>query len=162
MLPLIMAGAQLAGSLYNLHSQGQANKASMNAAAQQQAYQTDMSNTAHQRQVADMKLAGLNPVLSAGGSGASTPSGGMPSLTAPQIQTPDPIPALNLRETQLNNVAQRANLNAQTQATQQQTARASLPSHILSDIDKYYKGAKDKFKDTQIGRETIKYWSPKP
>lgn len=43
-------------------------------------FQREMSNTAHQREVADLKAVGLNPILSAGGGGSSTPSGAMSTI----------------------------------------------------------------------------------
>lgn len=69
-------GGSLIGAGINTWSANHAAHQNQRYAVQQQQYQKMMSDTAHQREVEDLRAAGLNPILSAtGGSGASTPTG---------------------------------------------------------------------------------------
>lgn len=74
---LLGAGGSLLGSLMG------ANRSEANA-REQMAFQERMSNTAHQREVADLRAAGLNPILSAN-HGASSPGGAAGSVQAPDL-----------------------------------------------------------------------------
>lgn len=72
---LELAGAK-AGYDMQLKAIQEQNASAKEIAQKQMDFQKEMSNTAHQREITDLKAAGLNPILSGtGGMGASTPAG---------------------------------------------------------------------------------------
>lgn len=83
---LVAAGIQVGGEVFGgfleSNSAKSANKMAAAEAQKQRDWQQRMSNTAHQREVDDLRAAGLNPILSSHG-GASTPGGAM----APVLNT---------------------------------------------------------------------------
>lgn len=77
----IAAGGAIVGGLLSKSGQSSANKTNIALSDKQINFQKKMSKTAHQREVKDLIKAGLNPILSAGGGGASTPPGSLPEVS---------------------------------------------------------------------------------
>lgn len=116
-------------------------------AAKSRSWQEYMSNTAHQREIRDLKAAGLNPVLSAmGGNGAAVTSGatasGVTSAGAKgEVDTSANAALVQIlgsvlsAQTQL----QTANVNARTQeaVADKYTAMEKLVAQIGVDASKY-------------------------
>lgn len=84
------AGTQLSGA------EQEANAFTAEQAQINRDWETEMSNTAFQRQVVDMQKAGVNPALAmtGGASGASTPSGNAATSVSPSGGTADLVPMI--------------------------------------------------------------------
>ena len=122
---------------------GEANEANTASAREQMSFQERLSTSAHQREVKDLKAAGLNPILSAGGGGASTPSGAMPNII-PEDMSGFGATALDVRrlKKELDATDSQIKLNTAaevTQKTQQKlnesTAKAADANAMKAEAD---------------------------
>lgn len=102
--------AAAAPVLGNILLQRDTNETNKEIAGRQIDFQREMSNTAHQREVNDLMAAGLNPTLSAGGNGSSTPTGASAEMKAPTISLPDMF-AYGISMKQLDQAEQRLKMD---------------------------------------------------
>lgn len=153
----IAAGAGLLGSAWSAASGAK-------EARKQRDWQEEMSNTAHQREMADMRAAGLNPALSAKFGGASTPSGAQAQVpdysqsVTSAVQAAQAYSGLKLQDAQARNLDVQSGDTLATQASRIDLlisqSRSALESGNLS--VEHQKRVKEEIKNLEVERDLLR------
>lgn len=175
----IPAIAAVVGAGIGFISQQNANRQNREMADSNTAWQQWMSGSAHQREVEDLRKAGLNPILSAKLGGASTPSGNVSqnigelqagwnsgketAAAAAEVQNTQADTDVKVAQEKLageqqgtektvqaKNLADAANSSAQTILAREQLKKAKAEGSTYQILDKYIKAADKKVLDSQI------------
>jgi len=107
------------------------NVTNLYTSAKQMRFQERMSSTSYQRAMADMKLAGLNPMLAYQRGGASTPSGSAQKAT----NIAAGVPAARLATAQVGTLESQALLNNSAASLNDERAALVRQQHRTEDVN---------------------------
>lgn len=126
---------------------------SVEDAANNRAWQEAMSNSAHQREVADLKKAGLNPILSSTG-GAGAPVGGGSMADSTKAEGPDYTRVIS-------NAIEAAATKQSIKLQKAQEEQASTAAEVNKAQERLYDATTDKTNKESINLDPGNYLSKK-
>ena len=149
--PLIAAGGQIISGILSRRGSRDQNTSNVAEAEANRAWQERMSSTAHQRQVKDLRAAGLNPILSATLGGAGTGAGAQAQHVNELSGMANSARQIAREFAQVRQInAQTQKINAEKRFIDNKTRISNMAGSVADDATSVYNAAKDMLQNEHL------------